>query len=131
MVIDTSALLAILFAEPEAVAIAQKITEAEARLISAVSLLEASIVVAARKGNEGSAALEEIVGALAPEIVPFDASQAHIALNAWRSFGKGRHPAGLNFGDCCSYALARSTEMPLLYKGNDFGKTDVISALAT
>lgn len=130
MVIDTSALLAILFAEPEAVALAQKITESDARLISAVSLLEASIVVAARKGSEGSAALDEIVTALAPEIVPFDASQAHVALNAWRNFGKGRHPAGLNFGDCCSYALARSTEMPLLYKGNDFGKTDVISALA-
>lgn len=130
MVIDTSALLAILFAEPEAVALAQKITESDARLISAVSLLEASIVVAARKGSEGTAALDEIVTALAPEIVPFDASQADVALNAWRNFGKGRHPAGLNFGDCCSYALARSTEMPLLYKGNDFGKTDVISALA-
>ena len=105
------------------------IGEAESCFFSAVSLFEASMVMVGRGRPELAQRLDELIRELAIEIVPFD---EHLALGsraAFVRFGKGRHPAGLNFGDCVSYALAQSRGLPLLFKGTDFAKTDVISAL--
>ena len=94
--------------------------------MSAVTLLETSVVIEARYGALGIRELDLVVREASIETQPFDAEQSLIAREAYRLFGKGRHRAGLNFGDCCSYALARSMEQPLLYKGNDFGYTDIV-----
>lgn len=96
------------------------------RLVSAVSVLEAGILAEARKGDDGSRELDAFLKDADLQIVPFDAEQASIARLAYRLFGKGRHPAGLNFGDCASYALAKSADEPLMFKGDDFSKTDVL-----
>lgn len=125
MVIDSSAILAILLREPEAAAFAQAIELASVRLISAATLLEAAMVLESRKGAEGARALDLLVYRSGAEIVAFDAAQAEVARKAWRQFGKGRHPAALNFGDCFAYALAQVTGQPLLHKGNDFALTDL------
>jgi len=125
MVIDTSALLAVLLGEPEAPAIAQAIAAAPRRLLSAFTALETSVVVEAKKGEHGGREFDLLVYKAGLDIVPMDSGQAELARSAWRKYGKGRHPAGLNAGDCCSYALARYTGEHLLYKGDDFAKTDV------
>jgi len=127
MVIDTSALVAILFDEPEAEILERRLVEDGVRLMSAATLLEASMVVEGRLGEEGKAVLDLWLFRTGAEIVPFDADQADIARRAWRRYGKGRHPAGLNYGDCFSYALAKSSGEPLLYKGDDFSQTDIAS----
>ncbi len=98
-------------------------------LLSAASLVEISIVLAARGGEECMRDLDEWLSTMAVQIVSLTAEQAHLAREAWVRFGKGHHPAGLNFGDCFSYALAQTTGEPLLYKGNDFSKTDIRSVL--
>ena len=116
MVIDTSALLAIFLGEPERQLFLDLIVQSEARHISAASLLETGIVLEARRGE---AAGRDI------EVVPVDADQSDIARSAWRKYGKGRHPGALNFGDCFSYALAKSLDQPLLAKGDDFSQTDI------
>ncbi len=131
MVVDTSALLAILFKEPDASAFAAAIAAAPKRLISAVSALEAAIVLACRKGADGVSVLDELLATAQFEIVSLDEAQYLLAREAYSRFGKGRHPAGLNFGDCCAYALARHLDVPLLFKGNDFGKTDITVAPTT
>lgn len=128
MVIDTSALLAILLGEPEAPHFAKAIEDAAPRLLSAASLLEASIVAETRKGEAAGRELDLFVYRADIEIVPVDQEQAEIARIAWRRYGKGRHPAGLNYGDCFSYALAKVSGAPLLFKGNDFSHTDVEQA---
>jgi ribonuclease VapC len=97
----------------------------ERKFMSAFTRLEASIVVEARKGDTGTRALAELLATSGIDTVPFDAGQAELALDAWRRYGKGRHPAGLNLGDCVAYALARCTGEPLLYKCDDFSKTDI------
>lgn len=125
MVVDTSALVALLFQEPESTSVAGILSEEGSLYISAFSLLETRTVVAARKGPEGSRELDLLFHTLDVEVVPLDAEQADIAGEAWLRHGKGRHPAGLNIGDCCSYALAAHLGQPLLYKGNDFGATDL------
>jgi ribonuclease VapC len=125
MVIDTSALLAVLLDEPEAQVIARAIAAEPRRLLSAFTALETSIVIEAKKGPGGAREFDLLVYRADLDVVPMDAAQAEIARSAWRKYGKGRHPAGLNIGDCCSYALARSTGEPLLFKGEDFAKTDV------
>lgn len=94
--------------------------------MSAFTRLEASIVVEARKGATGTQALVELVAASGIDTVTFDTGQAELALDAWRRFGKGRHPANLNMGDCAAYALARFIGEPLLCKGDDFTKTDMV-----
>jgi ribonuclease VapC len=127
MVIDTSAILAVFFGEPEAEAFTTAIASADMRLISAVSVLEAGIVVENRIGEIGGVELDRMLQRAAIEIAPFTAEQCEIARNAYRQFGKGRHPASLNFGDCATYALAKSSGEPLLYKGNDFARTDLIA----
>lgn len=125
MVLDTSALLAILLGEPEAPAIAQAIVNDPVRLLSAVSELETAIVIAARKGAAGTAELDLLRTWAEIETISMNAEQVRLAREAYRRFGKGRHAAALNLGDCCSYALARYRGEPLLFKGNDFAQTDI------
>jgi ribonuclease VapC len=128
MVIDASALVAILKLEPEREQFARLILQASVRLMSPVNWLEAAIR-AERAGPEDVAALDMFVGAAKIVIAPVDQFQMRIAQIAWRDFGKGHHPAKLNLGDCFAYALAKHTGEPLLYKGGDFGRTDIISAI--
>lgn len=125
MVIDTSAVAAILFDEPDAAALEGRIADDPVRLMSAATLLEATIVVEARLGDAGGREFDLWLHRAAIEILAVDAEQADLARRAWRRFGRGRHPAGLNYGDCFSYALAAARDEPLLFKGEDFTKTDV------
>lgn len=125
MIVDTSALIAILLAEPEAVAFSQALERATVCRCSAVSFLEASIVIESRYGPNGLLRLDLLVAEAAIEIAPFTIADARSARRAYRRFGKGIHPAGLDFGDCVAYALAIDTGDPLLFKGNDFSQTDV------
>jgi ribonuclease VapC len=125
MVFDTSALLAVLMNEPESNAFAVAIEADPVRLLSAANLVETSIVIEARVGEAGGRELDLLLHKAAVEIVPVDGDQAELAREAYRRFGKGRHPAGLNYGDCFAYALAQSTGEPLLCKGDDFTKTDL------
>ncbi len=127
MVIDTSALLAILQNETERRAFNEAIEAAETRLLSAASFVESSIIVESRYGADGIRDLDLFIAKAQLELVAVDVEQAHLARQAFREFGKGRHPAGLNFGDCFSYALARSSAESLLYKGADFGRCDIES----
>lgn len=128
MVIDTSALAAVLFDEPERRAFIEAIDAAGERLMSVANWLEISIVIAARHGAEGDLALQRFVERAEIEIVPVDLEQGQLAREAWRLFGKGRHVAGLNFGDCFAYALSRQRGQRLLFKGDDFSQTDIRSA---
>lgn len=125
MVIDTSAIVAIAFNEPEAVAFEQDIADDPVRLVSAATVLEAAMVIETRFGEAGGSELDLWLHKAGVEIVPVDAGQTDLARRAWRRYGKGCHPAGLNFGDCFSYALAASTGEPLLFKGTDFAHTDI------
>lgn len=125
MVIDTSVLIAILFDEAGRRAFEEAIDRDPVRLVSAMSKLEAGMVMVGRHGPEGGARLVRLLTEIAAVIVPFDDHQADIALNAFARYGKGRHPVALNFGDCAVYALAVSEAEPLLFKGTDFGVTDV------
>lgn len=125
MVIDTSALAAIFFGEPERHKFLSAITAAGSRLVSATSVLETGIVLEARQGEAAGREFDLFVVRANLQIVPVDAEQADLARSAWRKYGKGRHPASLNFGDCFSYALAKASGEPLLAKGTDFASTDV------
>ena len=125
MVIDTSALLAILFDEPDAVRLRAAFDHDEVRLLSAGTLLEAALVIEARKGEHAGREFDLLITKARIEVVPVDADQVEEARRAWRRFGRGRHAAGLNYGDLFSYALARTTGQPLLFKGEDFARTDV------
>lgn len=129
MVIDSSALMAVLLREPGSDLIAAAIETATPRLISAATLLEISIVIESRKGEAGGRELDLLLYRAEIEVVPVDQDQAELARIGWRRFGKGRHPAGLNFGDCFAYALAKSRQLPLLFCGKDFARTDVDAAL--
>lgn len=126
MVIDTSALLAILLGEAEASRFAKAIEDGSPRLLSAANLLEASMVIETRKGEAAGRELDLLIYRAEIDVVPVDQEQAEIARIAWRRYGKGRHPAGLNYGDCFAYALAVATGSPLLFKGDDFARTDVL-----
>ena len=128
MVIDSSALLALVFQEPEAAALAHAIAADSRRLACAFSVLESGIVVEARKGDSGGRELDLLLHRIDLEAVPLTASLVEVARDAWRKFGRGRHAANLNIGDCCSYALARVSGEPLLFKGTNFAKTDVAAA---
>jgi len=125
MVIDTSALIAVLLQEPDALGVAKAIEAGSPRFLSAANLLEASIVIESRKGEAGGRELDLLVYRGGIEIVAVDQDQAETARAAWRRFGKGRHPAALNYGDCFAYALARSHRLPLLFRGNDILQTDI------
>jgi len=125
MVLDTSALLAILFLEPEADRFAALIAADPRRLLSAASMLETAIVVEARKGPSAGRELDLLIHRARIDVVAFDESHLELARDAWRRFGKGNHRANLNFGDCFAYALCKSSGEPLLFKGDNFAQTDV------
>src|SRR5271166_5883255 len=129
MILDTSALAAIFFGEPEAALFTQLIHEADRCLMSAANFLELAIVIESQIGPDAGRQCDVFFRRAGIVIEPFTVKQAHIARQAFLDFGKGRHAAGLNFGDCFAYALAKITGEPLLFKGEDFKKTDLLSAL--
>jgi ribonuclease VapC len=128
VVLDTSAIVAILLDEPERREFTTRIEAAERRRLSAASFVELSMLLESRYGAEGVRALDRLLATAAVEIVAVDERQAREAREAFRRFGKGRHPAGLNFGDCFAYALAHVLGEPLLCKGAHFAGTDVVRA---
>ena len=125
MVIDSSAIIAVLLDEPERAEFDRHIEADPVRLVSAVGRVEAGIVIEARKGDAGRRLLGRFLSLVAPSILAVTPDQAELALEAFRRFGKGRHPAGLNIGDCFAYAAAKATGERLLFKGRDFAHTDV------
>jgi ribonuclease VapC len=125
MVIDTSAILAILQNEPERRKFNEAIEAAETRSLSTASFVETSMILESRFGSDAVRDLDLFLAKAQITLVPVDVDQADLARRAFREYGKGRHPAGLNFGDCFSYALAQALDEPLLFKGNDFGKTNI------
>jgi ribonuclease VapC len=125
MVIDTSAVLAILLGEPERRRFNEKIEADPVRLLSAASFLETASIIDDRFGNEGARDLKLFLAEAEIEIDPVTLDPAEVAREAYRRFGKGNHPAALNFGDCFAYALARIRGEPLLFKGTDFSQTDI------
>ena len=125
IVIDSAALVAIALQEEERERIQATLLSKGTRLMSPISHLEAGLVLEARHGLAGALLLDELCRALKLDFVAFTRDHVRLARDAWSRFGKGRHPAGLNFGDCCTYALARATGQPLLCKGNDFPRTDL------
>jgi ribonuclease VapC len=126
MVIDTSALAAIFFREPERQKFLDAILADGTRLVSAATVLETGLVVESRQGEEAGREFDLFLVRAGLAVVPFDAEQAEIARSLWRKYGKGRHRAGLNYGDCFSFALAKATGERLLAKGDDFAGTDAI-----
>ncbi len=129
LVLDTSAVIAILFNEPEARALFERIRAADAVWLSSVSKVEAMMVLAGRFNALAAPKFAGFCKMLSVGIAPIDDDIADLAIAAFFRFGKGRHPAGLNFGDCFSYALAKKLEAPLLFKGNDFSRTDIPGAI--
>jgi ribonuclease VapC len=126
MVIDSSALIALLLGEAETVGFVAAIAAASTRVVNAPTYVETAIVIVARLGLEAKEQLDQLLRELAIEIVPFTRDQAAIAVLAYRQYGKGGgHGAGSNFGDCFTYALAKSRDDPVLFKGNDFARTDL------
>ncbi len=125
MVIDSSALIALLLGEEVAPSMAGAIAADPKRLVSSFSQLEAAIVIEAKKGEAGGRELDLLLHQIQAEIVPLDSQQTEMAREAWRFYGKVRHPAGLNIGDCCSYALGKIPGEALLFKGDDFSRTDL------
>lgn len=125
MIVDTSALVAVILGEPDAEAYLRTMMSADSLAVSAATLTEALIVVEARQGDEAASDLAGLLADLEVEVVAFDERQGQLAAAARRRFGKGRHPAGLNLGDTFSYALAADRAEPLLFKGRDFAATDV------
>jgi len=125
MVLDTSALLALLLDDVEAEAFRAAVEEDDTRLVSAATLLETAIVIEARKGGPGGRELDALIQTAGVVVVAVDGDHAAEARRAWRRYGRGRHAAALNFGDVFAYALARVSGEPLLFKGDDFAKTDI------
>jgi ribonuclease VapC len=131
MVMDTSALLAILLSEPEALTFTREIAASNVRLVGAPTLVEASAIMLARKGKPGVIALDALVSRLGIEVVPMSAAAADHAREAYARYGKGvGSPGVLNYGDVLSYGVARAEDQPLLFKGDDFAQTDIRSVLA-
>ena len=129
MIVDTSALLAVLLGEPERHALLAAMARTNSRRIAAPNWLEACMVLEGRTAlPPGHTTLEHLLRDMRIDVAPFDFHLAEVALTAFRRFGRGNHPAKLNFGDCMAYALARSTGEPLLFKGDDFAKTDITPA---
>jgi len=130
IVVDTSAIVALVFDEPERDAIAQVLQQADRVLVSTVSVVEARMVVHGRRGQRAVVLLDDLLRLPVFELVPPGQAEMDAAYAAFVAFGKGSgHPAGLNFGDVFSYALAKVRGLPLLYKGEDFGQTDIASAM--
>ena len=127
MVIDSSVLISILLGEAETIAFSRAVAGDPKRLVSVFSVLETSIVIEAKKGEAGGRELDLLLHRAQIQPVSLNEEQMELARRAWRKYGKGRHPAGLNIGDCCSYALSKHSGEPLLYKGADFIQTDIES----
>ncbi len=128
MIVDTSAVLAVLFSEPDADRFERAIAAADRSRISAANFVEAAVVVDLQTDAAGSRHFDTFVRRSRLTIEPVTEEQAHLARQAYFDYGKSRHPAGLNLGDCFAYALAKATGEPLLFKGNDFSKTDIAPA---
>ena len=129
MIVDSSAILAILFAESDAAVFAEAMSAADSCKISAATFVEVAVVVEAQTEGRGNLQLDAFLRRAGLVIEPVTEEQAHLARQAYSDFGKGRHPARLNFGDCFSYALAKASGEALLFKGGDFSRTDIESAL--
>jgi ribonuclease VapC len=127
MVIDSSALVALLLREADGEGFARAIAADHRRLVSVFNWLETAIVIEAKKGEAGARELDLLLHRAQIEIVAMNPDQSEIARTAWRVYGKGNHPAGLNIGDCCAYALAKYSGDPLLFKGEDFSQTDILA----
>jgi ribonuclease VapC len=125
MVVDTSAVIAILSGEPETESFVRALADDSKIMISAFNALESAIVIEAKKGEAGGRELDLLLHRARIEVIPLNNDQAELALSAWRKYGKGNHSAGLNIGDCCAYALAKYSGEPLLFKGKDFSQTDI------
>jgi ribonuclease VapC len=131
MVVDTSAVIAILLGEPETESFVRALVEDPKKMISALNALESAIVVEAKKGEAGGRELDLLLHRARIEIIALNNDQVELARTAWRRYGKGNHPAGLNIGDCCAYALAKYSGEPLLFKGEDFIQTDIRPVIGT
>jgi len=129
IVVDTSALMAILDREPDAALFAEAIAEADAPLVSAATLLELHIVMLNRHGARAGQLVDRLIQDAGFQIETFTTQHLDLAREAYARYGKGKNSAGLNYGDCFSYALAKATGLPLLFKGSDFSKTDLVAAL--
>jgi ribonuclease VapC len=125
MVIDTSAIVAIFRNEPDAAALESALVASPVRLVAATCLLEARMVLVSRRGEHALAELDLWLAKIAADVIPVDADLVDLATQAWLVYGKGRHPAALNFSDSLSYALAKRSGEPLLCKGDDFPRTDI------
>jgi ribonuclease VapC len=128
MIIDTSALVSILDQEAEAERLVRAIAAASERMLSAANLVETGIVMQVRRGDEAARDLDLLLAKLKIDIIPVSGKQANLARKAFQHYGRGRHPAKLNFGDCFAYALAKDSSAPLLFKGSDFSQTDIMIA---
>jgi len=128
MVIDTSAVVAILRSEPEAARLERALVSDPIRLVPATCVLEARMVLVSRRGEHALAEIDLWLHKIAANIIPVDSELVDLATQAWLTYGKGRHPAALNFADCLSYALAKRADEPLLFIGKDFSQTDVEAA---
>jgi ribonuclease VapC len=128
IVVDTSALIAILDKEPDAALYAEAIAEADPPLISAATLLELNIVMINRHGVKAARMVDRLIQEARFQVESFTVQHAELAREAYARYGKGQQTAALNYGDCFSYALAKATGLPLLFKGRDFSKTDIIPA---
>ena len=128
MVVDSSALVAMILREPDAPFFEAKINAATVRMVSAASVLETAIVLQQRTGERGARDLDRFLANSQLQVIPIDVLQLRWARFAFETYGRGQHPAKLNFGDCFSYALAKSSAEPILFKGTDFLLTDLVSA---
>jgi ribonuclease VapC len=128
MVIDTSAIIAILRSEPEAAALERTVVANPIRLVPATCVLEARMALVSRRGEHALAEIDLWLARIEADIVPVDADLVNVATQAWLTYGKGCHPAALNFADCFSYALAKRADEPLLFIGKDFSQTDIEAA---
>ena len=128
MVIDTSAIVAMLRNEPEAARLEQALVAETIRLVPATCVLEARMVLVSRRGEHALAEIDLWLRKIDADIIPVDSELVDLATQAWLTYGKGRHPAGLNFADCLSYALAKRADEPLLFIGKDFSQTDIEAA---
>ena len=131
MILDSSAVLALLWNEPDAPRVLAAIEADPDRRMSAASIVETGMVVQARHGDPGERELDVLLSRMSVDVIPVTAEQAEMARSAFRFYGKGRHVAGLNYGDCFSYALAMVAGEPLLFTGNDFSQTDVLVAASS
>jgi len=129
VILDTSALMAMLLAEAEGAAFEDLVTRVDGVAMSAATHVELSIVAAGRLKPDIWSEMDDLLRRMEVDIIPFTAEHAALAREGWRRFGKGRHKAGLNLGDCFAYALARARNEPLLFKGDDFAQTDVKAAI--